>query len=84
MPDSPATPPRERFTVVVEALPDKVPSRIRLRSFLKRALRSFNIRCVSVTPAEPPAASQAAPAAAEATPESPGDAGRDTEHPGRF
>jgi hypothetical protein len=42
---------RERFTLTVEALPDDVPAAVRLRSLLKRALRSFRLRCVSVAPA---------------------------------
>lgn len=43
----------ERFRLVVEVLPDEGPSRIRLRAFLKRALRSFKIRCLSITPPMP-------------------------------
>jgi hypothetical protein len=33
-------------------LPDQTPSAVRLRGFLKRALRSFGVRCLSITPVE--------------------------------
>jgi hypothetical protein len=48
-----AKPTHERFQLVVEALPDEVPANIRLRTFLKRALRSFGIRCVSISEVPP-------------------------------
>jgi hypothetical protein len=44
---------RERWNIVLEPLPDEVPAAARLRSFLKRALRSFRLRCVSVAPVPP-------------------------------
>jgi len=36
---------RERFTVELRDLGGSVPAAIRLRALLKRALRSFNLRC---------------------------------------
>jgi len=36
----------ERFTLVLQALPDGVPAIIRLRRVLKAALRSYGLRCV--------------------------------------
>ena len=52
------TAPRQRFRVHLEAPADDVPAAIRLRRFLKMALRSFNLRCTGIvqTPdAEPDA-----------------------------
>jgi hypothetical protein len=72
--------PRERFTVVVEALPNQTPSRIRIIRFLKRALRSFGIKCISIAPA----ASQGTTAAAEANSALPDGGGRATSDPGAF
>jgi hypothetical protein len=48
----------ERYTVELEAMPDDVPPVIRLRRWLKAALRSARFRALSVrdtTPALPPA-----------------------------
>jgi hypothetical protein len=56
---------RERYALVVEALPSDTPAAVRLRSWLKRGLRSFNLKCVEAkevagdgAPAAPPAAGQ--------------------------
>jgi len=46
---------KDRFVLVVEAEGrDGPPVIIRLRKFLKCALRSFGIRCVSIRPETPP------------------------------
>ena len=44
----------ERFALVLQAVPDPdgAPSIIRLRRFLKMALRSFGLRCVKIEPAK--------------------------------
>ena len=51
-------PPRddfpERVWVELRILPDDVPRAIRLRRFLKAALRSYGIRCTELTGKEPP------------------------------
>jgi hypothetical protein len=44
---------RPQFTLVISALPSRVPVDQRLRAFLKRALRDWNLRCESITPSEP-------------------------------
>ena len=44
--------PSERFTITVEAIPDRNwPAEVRLKKCLKSMLRSFGLRCVSVSPA---------------------------------
>jgi hypothetical protein len=43
----------ERFTVELEALRDGVPPTIRLRQFLKAALRTWRFRARSVTDTTP-------------------------------
>jgi hypothetical protein len=51
----------ERFTVELQALPDEVPPAVRLKRWLKGALRSARFRALSVkdsTPALPPAEGQ--------------------------
>ncbi len=66
----------ERFVVELEALPDSVPSAIRLRHFLKAALRSWGLRCRSITGAPTACQQQRLPAEApgESSPDSnPGD-----------
>jgi len=46
---------KERFIITVEAEGrDGPPVIIRLRKFLKCALRSFGIRCVNIRPETPP------------------------------
>jgi hypothetical protein len=41
------TQPRERYRLTLEALPDGgAPAPIRLKRFLKAALRSYGLRCV--------------------------------------
>jgi hypothetical protein len=42
---SPTPREAERFLVELRALPDSVPAVIRLRKFLKAALRAYNLRC---------------------------------------
>jgi hypothetical protein len=42
---------RERYTVVLEALPDSAPPAVRLRHLLKSALRAWRLRCIEVSPA---------------------------------
>ena len=44
----------ERFTLVVEVLAANTPAEIRLRKFLKLALRSYGIRCASFQPEPTP------------------------------
>jgi hypothetical protein len=41
---------RERFVMTFEALPDATPTAARVKALLKRALRSFRLRCLSVAP----------------------------------
>ncbi len=41
--------PGERFKLTLLALPDDVPAAIRLKIFLKRALRSARLRCTAVS-----------------------------------
>lgn len=43
---------RQRFEIVQEVLPGRVPGITRLRAFLKLALRAFALRCVELRPAE--------------------------------
>ncbi len=38
----------EEFLVTLRALPSAVPPSIRLRQFLKRALRAYDLRCVRI------------------------------------
>jgi hypothetical protein len=38
---------RERFNLTLEALPDSAPAVIRLKRFLKAALRSYGLRCTA-------------------------------------
>jgi hypothetical protein len=55
---------RERFALILEALPDGgVPAVVRLRRFLKAALRGYALRCVSVVEVarEKPADVESAP-----------------------
>lgn len=62
----------ERFTVEMQALPDDVPPAVRLRRWLKAALRSARMRALSVRettpkpPATTPTASQVPAGLAEA------------------
>jgi hypothetical protein len=44
----------ERFAIVLQATTDRddVPAIIRLRRFLKMALRSYGLRCVEIKPAD--------------------------------
>jgi hypothetical protein len=42
---------RERFLVELEALPNSYPAAVRLRRFLKAALRTYRLRAVKVEPA---------------------------------
>jgi hypothetical protein len=53
----------ERFTVDLVALPDEVPAVVRLRAFLKRALRSYRLKCVRVVESRiaPPGGHHVAP-----------------------
>jgi hypothetical protein len=46
--------PPERFLVELTALPDDVPPVVRLRKFLKRALRAYRLRCVRVESVKEP------------------------------
>ncbi|HBI46032.1 MAG TPA: hypothetical protein DDY78_24730 [Planctomycetales bacterium] len=48
-------PRREYFVLILESLPDGAPPIIRLRRFLKAALRSNGLRCTRITamPADP-------------------------------
>ena len=39
--------PRERYALTLESLPDDAPPIIRLRRFLKMALRAYGLRCTS-------------------------------------
>jgi hypothetical protein len=41
-------PPRERLALTLEALPNDAPPIIRLRRFLRMALRSYGLRCTRV------------------------------------
>jgi hypothetical protein len=41
----------ERFELVIESEPSDVPAILRLRQFLKAALRQYRLRCVSIKPA---------------------------------
>ena len=51
MPTSSKT-PNQQFQLLVEAVPDRNwPAEVRLRKCLKSMLRSFGLRCVSVSPA---------------------------------
>ncbi len=45
-------PKPERYAIVLQAMPDQdgVPTIIRLRRFLKAALRSYRLRCVRCEP----------------------------------
>jgi hypothetical protein len=47
------TAPRERYRLDLEALPDDVPPIIRLRRFLKAALRSYRLKCVHAVELHP-------------------------------
>ena len=38
---------RPRFLVTLEALPDDVPAVVRLKKFMKAALRAYRLRCAS-------------------------------------
>jgi hypothetical protein len=40
--------PGAPFRVVLQALPDAVPARVRVRRLLKLALRAFRLKCVRV------------------------------------
>jgi hypothetical protein len=44
MSTAPGTP--ERYTIVLQAMPSDAPAIIRLRRFLKAALRSYRFRCI--------------------------------------
>lgn len=48
------TPDPEKWVIVLRALPDPVPSAVRMRKLLKTALRSLGLRCESVAPDVPP------------------------------
>jgi hypothetical protein len=39
---------RERIVLTFEPLPDPVPAAQRLKGLLKRALRSFHLKCVAI------------------------------------
>jgi hypothetical protein len=41
---------RERFRLIIEALPDRTPGVIRPRHFLKAALRSWGLKCIDAEP----------------------------------
>jgi hypothetical protein len=41
-------PPKPRYVVTLDVLPDAVPGPIRLRTFLKSALRSCRLRAIEV------------------------------------
>ena len=49
------TPPADEFEIVLRAIADKVPPVIRLRRFLKNALRCYRLRCVKIRPIVKPA-----------------------------
>jgi hypothetical protein len=55
---------RERFVAnrTFEALPDDAPAIVRMRALLKRALRSFKLKCTHYRELTPPAAAVQAPA----------------------
>lgn len=40
----------ERFTLLIAIEPGDTPAHVRLRHFLKTALRRWGIRCVTITP----------------------------------
>jgi hypothetical protein len=64
----------ERFLVTLEAPPGGAPAAVRLRRFLKAALRSFGLRCVRVAPAgEGPEALTGGAGAVPGGPEGPED-----------
>ncbi len=42
------------YHVILRPLPDTVPGVVRLRRFLKTALRGFGLRCVTVDEVPPP------------------------------
>jgi hypothetical protein len=44
----------ERFLVELRALPDEVPPVVRLRKFLKAALRAYGLRCTRARSLGPP------------------------------
>jgi hypothetical protein len=50
------TAPRERYQLTLEALPDSAPAVIRLRRFLKAALRAYGLRCTSAVELHPESA----------------------------
>jgi hypothetical protein len=62
---------RPRYRLELEVLPDAVPPAIRLRHVLKRALRDYRLRAVSVEMVAPAASG---PAEATASPPRPPDA----------
>jgi hypothetical protein len=57
---------RERFTLILEPLPDDVPAEIRLRRPLKHLLRACRLRCVRVDDAPP--ADHTSPASTQEVP----------------
>jgi hypothetical protein len=45
--------PGAPFLVTLQALPDAIPARLRVRKALKVLLRSFGLRCLRVEPLPP-------------------------------
>ena len=50
----------ERYEIALQAAPDDVPPHVRLRTWLKSALRSARMRAVTVRQLVPPTAAQEA------------------------
>lgn len=48
------TPRPERYVVTLEAMPSDAPAIIRLRAFLKAALRSYRLKAVKIVEGQPP------------------------------
>ena len=44
---------RPRYVITLEPLPDAVPAMVRLRKYLKLALRSFRLKCIEAVEQKP-------------------------------
>lgn len=55
-------PPRESFKIVVHAEGDGPPVSVRLKRFLKSALRGWGLRCSSIEAVQTPEPAEADPA----------------------
>jgi hypothetical protein len=55
-------PEPDHWTLVFEALPDPAPVAVRVRGLLKRALRSYRLKCVAIGGTPPATPTGPAPA----------------------